>query len=333
MVAGCDKYMQIVRCFRDEDPRADRQAEFTQLDVEMSFIDVENITTIMEQQVAILWKQILNIDVPLPLMRMDYDEAMSRYGSDRPDLRFGMELKDITDLAHSTDFGVFKNAPMVKCIVVPGGGKLSRKETDALAEWAKGFGAKGLAVTKVTATGLDTGVAKFLAPIAAKLIEQVGAKEGDLLCFGADKPKIVHKVLGELRLKMARDMKFEPSKQYAFLWVVNFPLFDYDEEEGRFVSTPITRSLRRMTRISPSWTRATERLWNRSRARPTTSSATARRSAAAPSVFTAWTRSRRFSGCWDWTRRRRSTSSASCWMRSPSARRHMAVWRSASIAW
>ena len=237
MVAGCDKYMQIVRCFRDEDPRADRQAEFTQLDVEMSFIDVENITSIMEQLVAKLWKEILGVEVKLPLMRMDYDLAMNKYGCDRPDLRFGMELCDITELAHTLDFGVFKNAPMVKCIVVPGGGKFSRKETDALAEWAKGFGAKGLAVTKVTATGVDTGIAKFLAPVAAKLIEATGAKEGDLLCFAADSPKVVHKVLGELRLKMFRDMKIEPNQKYAFLWVVNFPAFDYDEEEGRYAAT------------------------------------------------------------------------------------------------
>jgi aspartyl-tRNA synthetase len=237
MVAGCDKYMQIVRCFRDEDPRADRQAEFTQLDVEMSFIDVENITSIMEQLVAKLWKEILGVEVKLPLMRMDYDLAMNKYGCDRPDLRFGMELHEITELAHTLDFGVFKNAAMVKCIVVPGGGKFSRKETDALAEWAKGFGAKGLAVTKVTATGVDTGIAKFLAPVAAKLIEATGAKEGDLLCFAADKPKTVHKVLGELRLKMFRDMKMEPNQKYAFLWVVNFPAFDYDEEEGRYAAT------------------------------------------------------------------------------------------------
>jgi aspartyl-tRNA synthetase len=170
-------------------------------------------------------------------MRMDYDVAMNKYGSDSPDLRFGLELHDITDLAHTVDFGVFKSAPMVKCIVVPGGAKLSRKETDALAEWAKGFGAKGLAVTKVTAAGLDTGVAKFLAPIASQLIAATGAKEGDLLCFGADKPKIVHKVLGELRLKMARDLNIEPNQKFAFLWVVNFPSFEYDEEEGRFAAT------------------------------------------------------------------------------------------------
>jgi aspartyl-tRNA synthetase len=244
MVGGCDKYMQIVRCFRDEDPRADRQAEFTQLDVEMSFIDTENIIEIMEGLLRKLWKDILNVEIP-PIRRMEYDEAMTRYGSDRPDLRYEMELHDITDLAHTTDFGVFKNAPLVKAIRVPGGGKLSRKETDALAEWSKGFGAKGLAVTKVTATGVDTGVAKFLAPIATALIERLGAKEGDLLAFAADRPKVVHKVLGELRLKMARDLGIKPSTDYAWVWVVNFPLFEYDEAEKRFTSThhPFTAPL------------------------------------------------------------------------------------------
>ena len=245
MVGGCDKYMQIVRCFRDEDPRADRQAEFTQLDVEMSFIDRENIIEIMEGLLRLIWKQELNVAVPQPIQHMEYDWAMTRYGSDRPDLRFAMELEDITDLAQATDFGVFKNAPMVKAIRVPGGGKLTRKETDALAEWSKGYGAKGLAVTKVTAAGLDTGVAKFLQPIAAKLIERMGAREGDLLAFAADKPKIVHKVLGELRLKMARDLQLKPSTDYAWVWVVNFPLFEWDEEAQRFTSThhPFTAPL------------------------------------------------------------------------------------------
>jgi aspartyl-tRNA synthetase len=245
MVSGCDKYMQIVRCFRDEDPRADRQAEFTQLDVEMSFIDRENIITIMEGLLRQIWKDVLNVEVPNPIPQMEYDDAMNRYGSDRPDLRFGMELADISDLAQQTDFGVFKSAPMVKAIRVPGGAKLTRKETDALAEWAKGFGAKGLAVTKVTASGLDTGVAKFLQPIAGKLIERLRAQDGDLLAFAADKPKVVHKVLGELRLKMARDLKLTPSTDYAWVWVVNFPLFEYDEEEKRYVSThhPFTAPL------------------------------------------------------------------------------------------
>ena len=245
MVAGYDKYMQIVRCFRDEDPRADRQAEFTQLDVEMSFIDTEDIIQIMEGLLRQIWKEVLNVEVPSPIRHMEYDEAMTRYGSDRPDLRYGMELADITDLAHTTDFGVFKNAAMVKAICVPGGAKLTRKETDALAEWSKGFGAKGLAVTKVTGAALDTGVAKFLQPIATKLIERLGAKDGDLLCFGADKPKIVHKVLGELRLKMARDLQLPASTDYAWVWVVNFPLFEWSEEDKRFTSThhPFTAPL------------------------------------------------------------------------------------------
>jgi aspartyl-tRNA synthetase len=245
MVAGCDKYMQIVRCFRDEDPRADRQAEFTQLDVEMAFIDRENIISIMEGLLRRIWKEILGVEIPNPIPHIEYDEAMSKYGSDRPDLRFGMQLHDITDLAHSTDFGVFKNAPMVKAICVPGGAKLTRKETDALAEWAKGFGAKGLAVTKVTASGVDTGVAKFVAGIAPQIIQRVGAKDGDLLCFAADKPKVVHKVLGELRLKMARDLQMKPSTEFAWTWVVNFPLFEWDEEEKRFTSThhPFTSPL------------------------------------------------------------------------------------------
>ncbi|MDB5299163.1 MAG: aspS [Phycisphaerales bacterium] len=245
MVAGCDKYMQIVRCFRDEDPRADRQAEFTQLDVEMAFIDRENIIFIMEGLLRAIWKDVLKQDIPNPIPHIEYDDAMNLYGSDRPDLRFDMRLIDITDLAHTTDFGVFKNAPMVKAVVVPGGGKLSRKETDALAEWSKGFGAKGLAVTKITATGLDTGVAKFLAGIAPQLIERSGAKEGDLIAFAADRPKVVHKVLGELRLKMARDLKLTPSTEFAWVWVVNFPLFEYDEDEKRYVSThhPFTAPL------------------------------------------------------------------------------------------
>jgi aspartyl-tRNA synthetase len=245
MVAGCDKYMQIVRCFRDEDPRADRQAEFTQLDVEMSFIDRENIIAVMEGLMRQIWRQMLNKDIPDAIPHMDYEEAMGKYGSDRPDLRFGMLLHDISDLAQATEFAVFKSAAMVKAIAVPGGGKLSRKETDALADWAKGLGAKGLAVTKVTGGGLDTGVAKFLAPVAAKLIERTGAKEGDLLCFAADSPKIVHKVLGELRLKMARDLNLTPSTDYAWIWVVNFPLFEYDAAEKRYVSThhPFTAPL------------------------------------------------------------------------------------------
>src|SRR3954468_21644832 len=153
MVGGCDKYMQIVRCFRDEDPRADRQAEFTQLDVEMSFIDVENIIAVMEGLIGRIWKDVLGKEIPSPIPHMEYDEAMSRYGSDRPDLRYPMELVDLTDLKPQVAGVRLFEAPMIKCIAVPGGAKLSRKETDALPDWAKGFGGQGLAVTKITANG------------------------------------------------------------------------------------------------------------------------------------------------------------------------------------
>ena len=245
MVGGCDKYMQIVRCFRDEDPRADRQAEFTQLDVEMSFVDTENVIAATEGLLRKLWKDVLDVDVPDPIPHMSYDQAMTTYGSDRPDLRFGMKLHDLTDLGPQVpDFKVF-SAPMVKCVVVPGGAKMTRKETDALAEWAKGFGAKGLAVTKVTAAGFDTGIAKFLAPIASQIIERTGATDGDLIAFAADKPKIVHKVLGELRLKLAKDLKLAPATPYAWVWITDFPLLDYSEEDQKWVAVhhPFTSPL------------------------------------------------------------------------------------------
>jgi aspartyl-tRNA synthetase len=271
MVAGCDKYMQIVRCFRDEDPRADRQAEFTQLDLEMAFVDREDVINVIEGLLRRVWKEILGVEIPNPVPHMEYDEAMGSYGSDRPDLRFGMKLVDLTQLGHATEFGVFKSAAMVKAIAVPGGAKLTRKETDSLAEWAKGFGAKGLAVTKVInleqavadkiipsvaeaqsgaiAAGnglhLYTGVAKFLAPIAEKLVAATGARHGDLLAFAADTPKVVHKVLGELRLKMAKDLQMKPGTEFAWVWVVNFPLFEHDTEENRYVAThhPFTAPL------------------------------------------------------------------------------------------
>ena len=235
MVGGCDKYMQIVRCFRDEDPRADRQAEFTQLDLEMSFVDQADVVGVVETLVQRIWREVLGYEIG-DIPKMAYDDAMRDYGSDRPDLRFGMKLIDITDLAHTTDFGVFKNAEMVKCVVVPGGATMTRKETDALADWAKTYGAKGLAVTKVAGGKLDTGIAKFLAPIEAALLERLGAKDGDLLAFGADTSKIVLKVLGEFRQKMFRDLKMKPSREFEFLWVVDFPMFEYDDEEKRFVA-------------------------------------------------------------------------------------------------
>ena len=231
MVGGCDKYMQIARCFRDEDPRADRQAEFTQLDLEMSFVDEADVQAAVEKVVRRVWKEVLGKDVPDPIPHMPYDEAMRDYGSDRPDLRFGMKLVDVTDLAKKTDFRVFSQAPMVKAICLPGGASMTRKETDALADWAKGFGAGGMPVTKVEAGGLATGVAKFLEPIASDLVARTGAADGDLLCFAADRPKTVHKVLGELRLKLAKDQKIPPSAEFAWVWVDQFPAFEHDEDK------------------------------------------------------------------------------------------------------
>ncbi len=254
MTAGFERYVQIVRCFRDEDPRADRQAEFTQLDVEMSFVEPDDVMTIVEGLVRRVWSQVLDTQIP-PIPRMSYGEAISRFGTDRPDLRFGMELVDIGDLAAKTQFGVFTdvlNQPtadgVIKAICVPGGGTMTRKETDGLALWAQGFGAKGLAVTKVAAAEkLETGIAKFLAPIAGPLIQRMGASEGDLLCFAADRSKIVHRVLGELRVKMARERQMIQDGQWKWLWIVDFPTVQWNEDENRWDSLhhPFTAPLER----------------------------------------------------------------------------------------
>jgi aspartyl-tRNA synthetase len=240
MVAGYERYLQIVRCFRDEDPRADRQAEFTQIDLEMSFVEQEDVMKLVEGCIARIWKEVLGVEIPAQIRRMTYADCMENYGSDRPDLRFDMKLVNISDLADKTDFGVFKGAVaaggIVKAVAVPGGAAMTRKETDALAEWSKGFGAKGLAVTKVTATGLDTGIAKFIAPIAAEIIQRTGAKEGDLIAFAADSSKVVHKVLGELRLKLAKDRGMIKDGDWQWLWVVDFPAVEWNPDEKRWDS-------------------------------------------------------------------------------------------------
>lgn len=240
MVGGLEKYVQLVRCFRDEDPRADRQAEFTQLDVEMSFVEQDDVMECIEGLLRNIWKGVLDIDVP-EIPRMTYAEAMDRFGSDRPDLRFEMELVDVSDLAGKTDFKVFTGAldsgGQVKAIRVPGGAELTRKQTDALAEWVKQFGAGGLPICKVDGGAVATGVAKFITDISDDLIARLGAADGDLICFGvSDKPSVVARVLGELRVKLAHDLGLIKEGEWKWLWVVDFPAVEYNDEAGRWDS-------------------------------------------------------------------------------------------------
>lgn len=240
MVAGCEKYMQIVRCFRDEDPRADRQAEFTQLDLELSFPTEEDVLETVESLFRRIWKDVVGYEAP-PFQRMKYAEAMERFGSDRPDLRFGLELRDLSALARRTEFKVFsealQNGGVVKAIVVPGGSAaLSRKQLDELSEWVKQFGVGGLPLTKVTEGGFETGIAKFLTSVGAEMICALGANPGDLVLFAADTPKRVAKALGELRLRLGRQLSLIPNGDWRFLWVVDFPAFAYNEDEQRWTA-------------------------------------------------------------------------------------------------
>jgi len=246
MVGGMERYMQIARCFRDEDLRADRQPEFTQLDLEMSFIDREDIIELITGLIVRLWKQILNIDLPIAFARLSYQEAMDRFGIDRPDMRYGLELKDVSAWAATTDATVFKSITeaggTVKLIAVPGGGtSLTRKALDALTEEAKKFGAKGLAYLKL---GGDAGPGKMSGPIAkfvneakqAELRQLAEAKDGDVILFCADKEATCWRVLGELRQQIARQLNLIPENVWKFLWVVDFPSFDFDEANGRHVA-------------------------------------------------------------------------------------------------
>ncbi len=240
MASGVERYLQIAKCFRDEDPRADRQAEFTQIDLEMSFVGQDDVMAMAEGMVRRVWKEILDVDVP-PVKRMCYAEAVGRYGSDRPDLRFGLELVDFSDIAGRTEFKVFtgtlEKGGMVKAIRVPGGGKLSRKQTDELAEWVKQFGAGGLPIVKVEGGKLTTGIAKFLEPVAADLIAKLGAADGDLICFGVDaKATVVHRVLGELRLRLARELGLIEPGRWEWVWVIDFPAVEWNDEQKRWDS-------------------------------------------------------------------------------------------------
>ena len=242
MISGMDRYYQIARCFRDEDLRADRQPEFTQLDMEMSFMDQEEILTLVEEMVHYIFKETLGHDVELPIHRMTWDYAMENYGSDKPDLRFDMKFTDITDLVRDTEFKVFRtvvdNGGQVKAINVKGDAGIPRRELDNLVEYVSRYGAKGLAWICFMEDGtLKSQVKKFLGEDTLKAIgEKCGSETGDLVLMIADKPAVVAAALGELRKEMARRMNMIDESKFAFTWVVDFPMFEYSEEEKRYVA-------------------------------------------------------------------------------------------------
>lgn len=240
MLAGYDRYMQIARCFRDEDLRADRQPEFTQMDLEMSFVDCDDVMAVTEGFVARVFKDALNIDIELPIKRITWAEAMDRYGSDKPDLRFGMELQDISEWASMIDFAVFKNAleegGHVKAVVIPGGASFSRKEIDALCEVCKTYKAKGMAWV-VPAEPPRGSFLKFLQPEDIKaLAAKTGAGADDLICIVADKFKVVHDSLGQLRIAAANKLGLIKKDDFKLCWVTEFPMFEWSDEEGRFMA-------------------------------------------------------------------------------------------------
>ncbi len=242
MVSGLDRYYQIVRCFRDEDLRADRQPEFTQIDMELSFIEEEDIYDIVEGMMLKLFRDVLDIELPVPFARMDYAEAMARYGTDRPDTRFGLELIDLTETVRDCGFNVFqtvvKKGGLVKSINAKGCGDFSRKDLDDLTEYVLQFGAKGLAWVKVKADGeWQSPITKFFSDGEREAIsKKLGAEENDVLFFVADTGTIVHQALSELRLQLGRRLGLIPKGTYSFVWVVDFPLLEYDHEEKRHVA-------------------------------------------------------------------------------------------------
>jgi aspartyl-tRNA synthetase len=241
MVSGFDKYYQIVRCFRDEDLRADRQPEFTQLDVEMSFVEQDDIIEVMEGMLSVIFKEVRGIDIPTPFPRMTYAEAMDKYGTDRPDLRYGMEFVNLNDIAKDCGFKVFsgtvEKGNEVKGICVPGGAVLPRRGLDDLTEFTKKQGAGGLVWMRVTEDGLNAPVTKFFTPEEQQaLIDTLGAKVGDILFIVADKPETVARALGELRQEVARRLEMIPADVFKFCWVVDFPLFEWDKDEKRWQS-------------------------------------------------------------------------------------------------
>lgn len=240
MCSGYDRYFQIARCYRDEDLRADRQPEFTQIDMELSFVDVDDVIDVNERLLAKLFKEVIGVDVQLPIQRMTYKEAMERFGSDKPDLRFGMELCDVTDVVKDCEFVVFKNAVeaggSVRGINAEGQGAMPRKKIDALVDFAKGYGAKGLAYIAIHEDGtMKSSFAKFMKDEEMQaLVEKMNGKPGDLLLFAADKSKLVYDVLGALRLEIADQLGLLKKDEYRFVWITEFPLLEWSEELGRY---------------------------------------------------------------------------------------------------
>ena len=242
MCSGYDRYFQIVKCFRDEDLRADRQPEFTQIDMELSFVDVDDVIDVNERLLAKLFKEILGVEVSLPIPRMTWQEAMDRFGSDKPDIRFGMELVDVSEVVKDCEFVEFKNAlengGSVRGINAKGQGAMPRKKIDKLVDFAKDFGAKGLAYIAIQEDGtVKSSFAKFMSEEEMHaLIEAMGGENGDLLLFAADKNKVVWDVLGNLRLEIARQLEILDKGDYRFLWVTEFPLLEWNEEAGRYTA-------------------------------------------------------------------------------------------------
>lgn len=237
MNAGFDRYYQIVKCFRDEDLRGDRQPEFTQVDLETSFLSDQEIQDITEGLIARVMKETKGVDVTLPFPRMTYDDAMTLYGSDKPDTRFEMLLQDLTDIVKEVDFKVFSEAPVVKAIVVKNAAdKYSRKDIDKLTEQAKQYGAKGLAWVKVASDALNGPIAKFLKDLTSELTDALQLEENDLVLFVADTVEVANATLGALRVRLAKELGLIDESKFNYLWVVDWPMFEWSEEEGRYMS-------------------------------------------------------------------------------------------------
>ena len=251
MVSGYERYYQVVKCFRDEDLRADRQPEFTQIDMEMSFVDMEDIFGIVEGMTRTVFKETLGIEIASPFRRLSYREAMDRFGCDKPDLRFSLELKDLTDLAALSDFQVFKSVAQgggrVKAVNAKGCAGFSRKDLDVLTDEVKAFGAKGMAWIKIDSNGLQSPITKFFTKeIMDQIVARLEGKEGDLLLFCADKPKVVADSLNFIRNRLAEKMGLKDDSKYEILWVTDFPLFEYNEEDKRYYAMhhPFTSPMR-----------------------------------------------------------------------------------------